>query len=923
MGTAAGADGCGQPPAVGEHCVPVRVQLIYVDHSWSGHCEQLLVMQVPLIAGVDKYGADWWPPKTTTPWEFFASGGPHGHGTGPYGIEVYSTRSLTYALTYKVPNGYGAWLVGYGGGPGACSGNPGRAVAWGWTARWVVSGQVTVHDLTDEPAADVTVRAACPSGGATATDNDGHYMFLLEPGRCTITAEPQAPSEALPTKRNLDVEGDIDHVDFQVTKDLYFKVGTGLSVHAPGSQLIKAGTAFTERVTLEDISTDQSIVVAPIYPGLSGNANGGALQPVGGVVQKQLQSPSSADPSPIVVLKPGESQVFDSVIFTDASSILGTDNGGKAVSGGTRAYVQFQQPRAFILKAGDELAPLDPSLVVTAQGSTDQMAVSIDDSTPDQMPFNGYLASWDISKGLVLGLFHFTVGLVQGVITTLEALGSAVVNIPTAVINYVNAEAELWQEVKDNPVEAALFVNIVTNQMLLVYKQAPFLLKKLGDIKSAVDTAVYEHFNRIEQEWRQGDWQEALTDWADDGTNLSANLLVLNPSLMAGAIGDATIARVPGVLEDLDAAQAAEFAKNDEAVAQALGTGESEGEIGEAVAAEDALAPGNILGPSEMANIYGVSSAEFTSMVATAEKYKLLITLRSRASEAISLIEKGLSYVKPAAIKLKTVSAMDIKYLGYPADVTLDGQEVSSVGQVLIKKPLFLSEDCPAACALAKLQADILSLGVTKDSPVFYEAQSRWVQRYGEWTSNHAGYVGNLEAAAKDHYLTLDWHWQENHIYPDMVQSAQKVGFQLAPGPAGTLMPEVRVGPGPWKTITGDIDLVSITNADGSPLSDEQYVKVLEELGAGPVNIQHPATATWYDDVNDDTSIFDPSDPNFADKAKYMNAEQCCSMQVGPDGKARAVKFQLDGSQFVDQNDYYINYVGGYQAPAPGSPATP
>lgn len=125
--------------------------------------------------------------------------------------------------------------------------------------------------------------------------------------------------------------------------------------------------------------------MAPIYPQLLGNVDGGAFQPVGGVVQKQLSSASSADPSPVVVLRPGEAQVFDSVIYTETSDILGTNNGGQPVAGGTRAYVQFQEPTAFILKSDDELDPLDPALVETAQGSTDQLTVSIDDSSPDQM----------------------------------------------------------------------------------------------------------------------------------------------------------------------------------------------------------------------------------------------------------------------------------------------------------------------------------------------------------------------------------------------------------------------------------------------------------------------------------------------------------------------------------------------------------
>ena len=41
-----------------------------------------------------------------------------------------------------------------------------------------------------------------------------------------------------------------------------------------------------------------------------------------------------------------------------------SDNGGKKVSGGTRAYVQFNVPNTFVLEAGDNLKPLDPRQIV-------------------------------------------------------------------------------------------------------------------------------------------------------------------------------------------------------------------------------------------------------------------------------------------------------------------------------------------------------------------------------------------------------------------------------------------------------------------------------------------------------------------------------------------------------------------------------
>jgi hypothetical protein len=96
------------------------VQVIFKDSPSPGRCAQLTVMQIPLITGIDEYEADLWRGSQTSPWVFTASGGPDGTGSGPYGVEVYSTKSVTYGITYDVPKGFGAWLVGYGSGPGPC-----------------------------------------------------------------------------------------------------------------------------------------------------------------------------------------------------------------------------------------------------------------------------------------------------------------------------------------------------------------------------------------------------------------------------------------------------------------------------------------------------------------------------------------------------------------------------------------------------------------------------------------------------------------------------------------------------------------------------------------------------------------------------------------------------------------------------------
>jgi len=305
---------------------------------------------------------------------------------------------------------------------------------------------------------------------------------------------------------------------------------------------------------------------------------------------------------------------------------------------------------------------------------------------------------------------------------------------------------------------------------------------------------------------------------------------------------------------------------------------------------------------------------------------RVVVTLRSRAFDAIDLIERGLSVVKPAAIKLKTVSQIDLDWLGFPAEVSVGGQDVSTIGQVVFREPIYLSADCAADCALAELERSMRARGITEDSPEWLQVRDRWEQRYGEWVNKGFGYIPQLEDAAKQGELTLDWHWQENHIDPSITQSPETVGFRMAKGPNGSSIPEVcpewsvaaKICTGAWRSVTGDVDLVSVQAADLSALSDRRYVNVLEKLGASSLDVQHPATATWYSELNDGSYLFDAKNiAQFPDKSKYLMAGKCCLLQIGADGVPREVMLDLNGSSFTDKNDYYLNYVGREMVPAP------
>ncbi|MGO9790787.1 MAG: hypothetical protein ACLP8S_15230 [Solirubrobacteraceae bacterium] len=212
----------GKPPVRGSHCVPVPVSMIQDESFGPGAtCGQAVFMQVPLLKGIAEYGALWTNiNKGATPWLFTATGGRHGSGSGPYGEEQYSTTALTPQNTgvnvnYKVPKGNGAWFVAAGGGPAPCDLRPGTAVAWAWTARYSVTGSVTIAGSGGVAVPNVRVLASCASGGATTTDSLGDYEFVLDRGPCTIAPQLPGGKKSSPQQRSLNVTHSFSNVDFQ------------------------------------------------------------------------------------------------------------------------------------------------------------------------------------------------------------------------------------------------------------------------------------------------------------------------------------------------------------------------------------------------------------------------------------------------------------------------------------------------------------------------------------------------------------------------------------------------------------------------------------------------------------------------------------------------------------------------------------
>src|ERR1700678_282860 len=168
---AAPPSGCAaQAPGPGDHCLPLSAEITGTVVTTTDRCTALVVLQVQLVKSVVQYNASWVPAGQTAATFYSAAALPGGYPGIVSSTGTFSTGEIAYGdLTYKVPKGAGAWCVGQGSVPGACtSPGPGTVQAWGWTARPVVRGHVTFEG-SGGPAAGIRVKASCASGGTTTT----------------------------------------------------------------------------------------------------------------------------------------------------------------------------------------------------------------------------------------------------------------------------------------------------------------------------------------------------------------------------------------------------------------------------------------------------------------------------------------------------------------------------------------------------------------------------------------------------------------------------------------------------------------------------------------------------------------------------------------------------------------------------------
>jgi hypothetical protein len=660
--------------------------------------------------------------------------------------------------------------------------------------------------------------------------------------------------------------------------------------------LIKAGSPFTIKLKVRNLSFVKKIAVEPFSLGLKGNAYDGHVEGAGYAIG-DVSAVSSVRPSQWIVLPPRRTVQLEGYVRTTSLPAEVVSTGKEVGLGGTRARVTVPEPTVHVIDKGDVLGAEIKGAAVNIDGDT-QFEIGIDDSDfrDEPRPFNYLVASYYLTDGVFTGIWNMTAGAVKGLLVDLPILvAKGIGHIPSALQAYLKLEVDLWGAIRDDPALVLAYTNVVTNQVLLAYKEAPFLIKKGSQLYEDVNKEVFAHYEKMWNNYYSGDWTDALREFAREGTERTA---------------DVALALAPGILTRLPKVRAAFAALKDRVYAgvtedlaayapRVLGAFE----VQEILA--KVFKPGLEMTDAHLRAFFGLTQRETDFLRKFAKDNKLLLVVRSRAAESVKWLKAYGAVLKPEAIKLKNVSFTDWKWLGYPRN---------EIGRVAIKAKEALPSEHELIDALK-------AAGKGPDDPEYVEAIDRLHTRLKEFEKDANGYVKQLEEIAKpkppspDGELTLNWNFVENAVDASRVtDSPVSYPFRIRDAGNGIRIPEVKVGD-VWRSFTGDVDFLQITHANGAPLLDTQRIKIYEKLAKSATGLLHPESATWIL-IKSTGNVF-----NFDMKLNEFVRGGICA-QFGPDGVARAVKFINDPKRsfFISKYLYRIDWEGGYVFPQGAAP---
>ncbi len=649
-------------------------------------------------------------------------------------------------------------------------------------------------------------------------------------------------------------------------------------INPPGTDLLEAGTSITINGTIKNLSNTASIKVGPLFPYLEGNTGTMTVAYADDDEVAEAPNPRAPVPPGPLELAPSERKNFQVRIVTNYSD---PRPDATQQSGGTRAYVRFEpwglvtelDGTEHLIRTYDENQPgQEPDAEVKATPADLQRIISIDDSVG--LP--------EANKAATTTAFLY--GTAQGIVNAAIASIYAIPDLAKMPVSILNAayqyQAKVWDSFTEE--EKAQFADETSYMIVSILQRNVELgTKDAGELYDQVNEYVGQMLTEEQVAWETGDFTSTSETYGKFFGETIGNV--------AGPVVLNKLATSPKAVAALERAQIAVQARMEPILQRVLGIRNIEGVL----PLLRALESGTELNFGEIEALYGISAEEVVEFQRLADKYGFLLTVRSRHASSIQWIKKFGAMLKPEAIKIKSVSELDVK-LGYSID---------DLGSIVFKKPEVLKLASPGDPP-GKLGDDILafieSKGFQRGTKEYQEAAKRTIARVKEWDK----YEKQYKAANEIGHIRTDFNYEGNAITDLRTTSEREklTGFRLrekTPGSEEYVVELMDPKVGKFKRVTGDVDPIAFTHIDGSPLTEAEHKALLDELAGSTIGAEHGESATFVKGGTEFISgQFKPDEPG---------------IQFGPLSKGpRVVRFDPKRSIWKNPRDYHLHWEGGF-----------
>jgi hypothetical protein len=628
-------------------------------------------------------------------------------------------------------------------------------------------------------------------------------------------------------------------------------------VASPTSGLLPAGNDIVLRGEARNATNTVKLDLGPLLPTAEGNAGLMSISSTG-----DPANPRDLPPPEVWTLEENSTEKRFGVRVTTAYSEPALAD--EPPRGGTRATLTFTPWGKVTLEDGTE-KELKPTDILTIGENTHR--VSIDDSVA--IPETSYaLLAGAVSVGVIEGVYSF--------VASIPTMIKELVKLPYTILHAaVEFQSEVWTAF--TPEEKEQFSRDVSySAALVLVRNVEFGSRKFQDVWDQVNAETLAKLTQAQNQWETGDYASTAQMYSRFASEQIAGVVL--PIAFGKLTKSGTAA----------AALERESALVQEEMAPVLARAAEAESIPEIASSLSEIEGGTALVPEAVATLGGIAVDESAALQSIADDSNFVLTVRSRHASSIDWIKRFLAVVKPEAIKIKCVNEIDV-LLGYNPE---------HIGSVVFKQPAaFLEAQRSGESVFQAIDRQLANQGIRPGNPQYLKALVRLESRQKEWQK----YEKLYKSWNKQKWIDVGYNYKDNGITSKLrVNRPQARGFRLqaVDGATEEYIVQLRDSGHQWRPITGDIDGVTFTHADGSALTEKEHLWLLEKIRKNPLLAgQHGESGTF---IKGGVGFIED------------NLKGEAGIQFAPHQPVRAVKFNAKKSLWKSPNEYYLHWDGGY-----------